>query len=339
MTTLVTIPNVTAYHLPTPTSDPLPLSTGELNLTVIPANPPSHPSSTLTLTVGGSSFPLLPNSPVQKVQAKDQHPSYIFAPVPADGGEPVGQVKLRVKDSANQGEWDATEALAHKLEEALKSNKVWNQTTLFVDDEYETGGAAKHTQKWGETIAGAVTAAGQALAERLGAYTDRHVARTNPEHPAPPSDLTKERASALELGSSRLADSVEEGAKNVGSYVHETAKSVGEKLPDSIAKSSESVKEEDKGQFRKLAEEGWEQVTIAAKGIAGAAITVGSAASQSAHRAVEHNFGKEAEGVAQDVGQTGANLGSAAVSAAKGTSVIMQGTNAASGAQAAKQGE
>ncbi|WWC58021.1 uncharacterized protein I303_100556 [Kwoniella dejecticola CBS 10117] len=339
MTTLVTIPNVTAYHLPTPTSDPLPLSTGELNLTLIPANPPTHPSSTITLNVGGSSFPLLPNSPVQKVQAKEQHPSYIFAPVPADGGAPVGQVKLRVKDSANQGEWDATESLATKFEEALKANKLWNETTLFVDDEFETGETAKHTQKWGETIAGAVTSAGQALAERLGAYTDRHVARTNPEHPAPPSDLTKERAEAINHGTSQLAESVEEGANKVGSYVHDAAKSVGEKLPDSIAKSSEPVKEEDKGQYRKMAEEGWEQITIAAKGIAGAAMTVGSAASQSAHRAVEHNFGKEAEGVAQDVGQTGANLGSTALSAGKATSVIMQGTNAAQGASAAKQGE
>ncbi|WWC85718.1 uncharacterized protein L201_000584 [Kwoniella dendrophila CBS 6074] len=337
MTTLVTVPHVTAYHIPSPGSEPLPLSSGELNLTVIPANPPTHPSSTLTLTVGGSSFPLLPNSPVQKVQAKEQHPSYIFAPVPADGGEPVGQVKLRVKDSANQGEWDATESLTKKFEEALKANKVWNETALFVDDEYETGERAKHNQRWGEFIAGAVTSAGSALAERLGAYTDRHVARTNPEHPAPPSDLTKERAEASVDLSNRIAESTESGANSVGSYIHDTAKSIGEKLPDSIAKKSEPIKEEDKSDFRKLAEDGWEQVTIAAKGIAGAATTVGTAVSQSAHRAVEHNFGKEAESVAQDVGQTGANLGSAAFSAGKATSVIMQGTNAAQGAQAAKQ--
>ncbi|WRT63619.1 uncharacterized protein IL334_000542 [Kwoniella shivajii] len=336
MTTLVTIPNVTAYHLPTPTSDPLPLSTGELNLTVIPANPPTHPSSTLTLTVGGSSFPLLPNSPLQKVQAKEQHPSYIFSPVAADGGEPVGQVKLRLKDSANQGEWDASEALTHRFEAALKEHKVWNETTLFVDDEFETGGVAKHTQRWGETIAGAVTSAGQALAERLGAYTDRHIAKTDPEHPAPPSDLTKERASALTDATHRLSESAESGANTVGSYVHDTAKSIGASLPDSIAKKSEPVKEEDKTEFRKLAEDGWEQITIAAKGIAGAATTVGTALSQSSHRAVEHNFGKEAEGVAQDVGQTGANIGSTALSGMKATSVIVQGGNAAAGASEAK---
>ena len=70
-------------------------------------------------------------------------------------------------------------------------------------------------------------------------------------------------------------------------------------MPDSIAKPAEPVKEEDKGDFRKMAEQGWQQATIAAKGIASAAVTVGTALSENAHKAVEHNFGKEAEGVAQ----------------------------------------
>ncbi|WVF66439.1 hypothetical protein IAT40_001179 [Kwoniella sp. CBS 6097] len=339
MTTLVTIPSTQAYHLPTPTSDPLPLSSGELNLTLIPANPPSHPHSTLTLTIGASSFPLLPTSPVQKVQAKDEHPAYVFSPVPADGGAPVGQVKIKVKDSANQGEWDATESLLKKFEHSLKAEKVWDETILFVNDEYETGGASKVAKPWGETIAGAVIGAGQALAERLNSYTDRHVHNTNPEHPAPPSDITKERASTINSATSDLADSAESGAQTVGTYIHDTGKSIGEKLPDSLAKKSEPVKEEDKSDFRKLAEGGWEQVTIAAKGVAEAATTVGGAISGSAHRAVEHNFGKEAEGVAQDVGQTGANFGSAALSGFKATSVVVQGSNAASGASKAQNGE
>jgi hypothetical protein len=40
---------------------------------------------------------------------------------------------------------------------------------------------------------------------------------------------------------------------------------------------------------------------------------------------------------APDVGQTGANLGQAALSATKATSVAVQGANVASGASAAKQ--
>jgi len=98
MTTLVDIPSCTALHIPTPTSQPLPLSSGDLTLTLIPANPPTHPSQTVTLTIGASSFPLLPNSPVQKIQSAKEHASYIFTPVPADGGAGIGRVKIVMKD-------------------------------------------------------------------------------------------------------------------------------------------------------------------------------------------------------------------------------------------------
>jgi hypothetical protein len=101
-----------------------------------------------------------------------------------------------------------------------------------------------------------------------------------------------------------------------------------------------------------LAEEGWTQATVAAKGLATAATTVAGAVSQSAHRAVEHNYGKEADGVAQgkylfswknladiysDLGQSGANIGSTALSATEVTSGIVQGVNASSGL-ASRQG-
>jgi len=92
------IPQCTAYHLPTPTSSPLPLASGDLVLSVLPANPPTHPSESLTLTIGSAAFPLLPNSPIQKIQSKDEHPSYIFAPVASDGGDSIGQVKITVND-------------------------------------------------------------------------------------------------------------------------------------------------------------------------------------------------------------------------------------------------
>lgn len=94
MTTLAEIPNVQALHLPTPGAQPVTLSSGTLILSVIPANPPSHPSQTIALTVGASSFPVLPNTPVQKVEAKEEHPRYAFSPLPADGGAAIGRVKI-----------------------------------------------------------------------------------------------------------------------------------------------------------------------------------------------------------------------------------------------------
>lgn len=98
MSTILTIPGCTALHNPTPGSQPLPLATGDLTLTVIPANPPTHPSETLTLSVGSAAFPLLPNHPVQRVKAKQEHPSYQFTPIPADGGMTVGTVRITMKD-------------------------------------------------------------------------------------------------------------------------------------------------------------------------------------------------------------------------------------------------
>ena len=98
MTTLVDIPSCSALHIPITGATPLPLSTADLTLTLIPGNPPTHPSQTLTLNIGSSSFPLLPNSPIQKVQSKQEHASYVFSPIPADGGAAIGQVKIVMKD-------------------------------------------------------------------------------------------------------------------------------------------------------------------------------------------------------------------------------------------------
>lgn len=97
MTTLVEISECRAFHLPGPGIDPLPLASGTLTLALIPANPPSHPSETIALSVGSSAFPVLPNTPVQKVEAKEEHPRYVFSPAPADGGAAVGRVKIALK--------------------------------------------------------------------------------------------------------------------------------------------------------------------------------------------------------------------------------------------------
>lgn len=97
MTTLVEIPDCRAFHLPGPDIDPLPLASGTLTLALIPANPPSHPSETVALSIGSSAFSVLPNTPVQKVESKEEHPRYVFSPAPADGGAAIGRVKIALK--------------------------------------------------------------------------------------------------------------------------------------------------------------------------------------------------------------------------------------------------
>ncbi|ORY25173.1 senescence-associated protein-domain-containing protein [Naematelia encephala] len=329
MTTLIAIPATRALHIPKPGAEPIPLSSGELVLTLIPANPPAHPSSTLTLSIGTASFPLLPNSPVQKTETNHEHSTYVFKPVPADGGAEIGQVRIFMKDSHSQGEWEATQALCAKFEATLKEHGVWEEKTLFVDDEYETAGQSDKT--WGETIASTVTGLGHALAERLGGYTDKHITETDPVHPPAPSGSVENAAASTRSATNTIAEVAESGALKVGELIHEGGKKAGAYLPDSIAKSAEPVAEADKSDYRKMAEGGWEQVTIAAKGIASATEEVATALSENAHRAVEHNFGKEAEGVAQNVGQAGANIGATTLSGLKATSAIVQGGNAASG--------
>ncbi|EIW67803.1 hypothetical protein TREMEDRAFT_69409 [Tremella mesenterica DSM 1558] len=329
MTTLAEIPSCKALHLPTPDATTLPLSMGELTLVLLPASPPARPSPTLTLTIGWSSWAILPITPVRKVQSQDEHPTYLFSPVPADGGSSVGQVKIVMKDSSSQREWEATQLLCTKLEDALKSQGVWDERILFVNDTDEDG-----QKGWGESLAGAVLSAGQAIAERLTTYTDKHVDETNPEHPPPPSQKVTDAAGTMKSATATVAEYASAGAEAVGSFIHEGGKKLGALLPDQLAKPAPPVSEQEKSGARKIAEEEWEQITVAAEGIAGATTTVGEAMSQNAHKAVEHNFGEEADKVAKDIGQAGANIGDAGLSAVKTTSIVMQGSNAASGAAA-----
>ncbi|ORX33593.1 hypothetical protein BD324DRAFT_643887 [Kockovaella imperatae] len=329
MTTIADIPAVTATHLPTPTSTPIDLGSGELSLTVLPPNPPTQPLQVLTLTVGSLSWPLLPNTPVRKIQALKEHAVYTFSPAPADGGAALGEVRLNMKSSASQGEWEATEALCAKFEDALKTKKVWDERVLFVNDEYEMAGK---TQKgWGETIASAVIGASKTATERLTAYTDKHVAATNPSHPAPPSQAVAEAARNANLKTQTWAEKAEVGALKVGNSIHEGGKKLGSHLPDSIAQAAKPVPDNEKTEFRHQAESAWEQAQIAAQGIASAAAGLATSVSENAHRAVDHNYGKEADSVAHDIGQTGANLGATGFQAHKATSVIIQGANLTTG--------
>lgn len=96
-----------------------------------------------------------------------------------------------------------------------------------------------------------------------------------------------------------LADNTEVGANALGQKIHDAGRAIGEKLPDGIARPSQPVNEADKSEFRKLAEETWSEVTVAAKGIAQGATTVGRSISENVHKAVEHNYGKQADNVAQ----------------------------------------
>jgi hypothetical protein len=48
-----------------------------------------------------------------------------------------------------------------------------------------------------------------------------------------------------------------------------------------------------------MAEGSWTQMAIAAKGVVGAAGVVVDAVSGNTHKAMEHNFGSEADGVAK----------------------------------------
>jgi hypothetical protein len=74
-------------------------------------------------------------------------------------------------DSSNQNEWEQTEALAKKFEDALKANGVWDERVLFVDDEWETTTTGPK-KGWGEALASNIMWAGDALAQKLGARTD-----------------------------------------------------------------------------------------------------------------------------------------------------------------------
>ena len=143
---------------------------------------------------------------------------------------------------------------------------------------------------------------GEILAIKQPRFIDlrsRHVVTTNPTHPAPPSEQVASAAANTNARTASISSSAETGASNVGNAIHEGGKKLGEALPDSITKPAEPVSEADKLDLRKMAEGGWEQVIIAAKGLANAAGTVAGSVSENTHKVVEHNFGKQADDVAQ----------------------------------------
>lgn len=99
MSSLVNIPGAIALHLPAKGAEPVPLANGDLNLTLLPAEPPKRPAETVTLSVGSSTFILAKNSPVQRIRSKNEHPSFVFTPAPPEGGQSIGQVRIDMSDS------------------------------------------------------------------------------------------------------------------------------------------------------------------------------------------------------------------------------------------------
>lgn len=98
MTTLLTLPGSTAYHLPAPGAPPVPLARGDLTLSLLPADPPRRAAEQLALSVGQTSFLLAPNSPVRKTKSNAQHASLIFTPAPPAEGQGIGTVRIDMKD-------------------------------------------------------------------------------------------------------------------------------------------------------------------------------------------------------------------------------------------------
>ncbi|WOO80184.1 uncharacterized protein LOC62_03G003695 [Vanrija pseudolonga] len=188
MSTLTTIKNATALHLPAPGATPVPLAHGDLHLNLLPAAPPERPTDTLIITVGASSFPLAPNSSVQRTRSKNEHPSFIFTPAPPAGGQSIGQVRIDMADSKSPEAWESTEEACKVLQAELKAHNQWEDKVLFVDDEYETGGPITGPKSgWGETIASSLWGFGSAISSRITGGPEPTLPTTAPAPIASPS--------------------------------------------------------------------------------------------------------------------------------------------------------
>jgi len=172
-----------------------------------------------------------------------------------------------------------------------------------------------------------VTGGASFIATKIASIADSHVGSTPAKVGTIPSRDTAGGAAAVRNMTARFDDNAHATAANAGLRVNEAGKDLAAQLPEGVQKLGEPTPEYQKGEFRKMADEGWEQATIAAKGIAGAVGMVGKSLSESTHRAIEHNLGKETDRVAQDIGQAGQNIGSAALSVGTAASTAVHGSN------------
>lgn len=333
MSTLITIHSVTAFHLPTKTSEPIPLANGDLVLTLVPSNPPATPTPTLTLTVGTTSFPISHDTPISATDTTSQHTAYIFTPTvplptPTSTSDvtsteiaSVGHVKLVFKNSMNPAEFDETEALARHFEGILKEQNVWRETDYYTDDDTQTVIGAAITGSFGATL----SSFGHSLARGITGFTDSHIeANPNLQHPAPPGETTKSMAATFQSSTATLAQYTHVAAEKLGEVVHDGAKYVGGMVKDLTQHQGTPVRQSEGGNHadveqgelggetatREVADT-WEEVKLDAPGAADGTTALGSSASSNIHRAVEHDFRSEADEGAKDIGQGGANIGTA----------------------------
>jgi hypothetical protein len=275
MSILITIQSVTAYHLPNKNSVPIPLAAGDLTLTVTEPNPPASTQQTLTLTVGNVSFPISDKTPVSATDTTSQHSAYIFTPAvpPTEPGAEaagMGLVKIVLKPSANQVQFDETEALARHFEQILKEHKAWHEWDYYDDDDTHLAITAK--------IGSTLSSIGHNLASRFSALTGSQAGGTaDPNHPAASSDGNKSLATTLQSSTATLAQythvaaekitgAVQEGAKFVEDtykeYTKEDERSTGPRSPPTTAAapSGDAVPQKPR--------EAWEDVNIGASGVA-----------------------------------------------------------------------
>lgn len=280
MTTLLTIPSVTAYHIPGKNVQPLTLAVGDLTLLKLPAQPPVHPQPTITLSIGSAaSFPLSPKTPVHKVDSNAQHASYVFEPLLPEathenGEKSYGRIKIVLKESTSVAEHEAAEKQAAEFVDMLKSNNLWKDMSYYdEEDEAED----KDLASYGASLAKQLSSYGSYLAGRLGALTDSHV-RDTPAGKSDPSQSTKDATSNVAASTATLASythsltetishAVQEGAKVVGGYVREAAHSVGadEGLKDDGSEVKRAVKET-VASAKQAGSDAWEEVSLAAVG-------------------------------------------------------------------------
>lgn len=226
MTSLITIPDTTALHLPARGVPPVPLAHGDLSLLLLPASDSSSKDS-LSITVGKSTFVLAPNSPVQRTRSNAEHPSFIFTPAPV-GGQSIGQVRIDVPDSTSPEAWERTNAACAALEAELKAHGVWESKTLFVDDEYETDGVVTGPKVgWGESIASAVLGGASSLVGKLtGKHEEPALPTAQPVGYHQPQDF---RSMATEsLKQATIA------AKGVGSAAYAVGSTLGQQAKSTI---------------------------------------------------------------------------------------------------------
>ncbi|KAJ9112075.1 hypothetical protein QFC22_006374 [Naganishia vaughanmartiniae] len=256
---LLTIPNISAYHLPSPTSEGIILAKGDLVISLLPAAPPEHPKPTLTLSVGGASFLIKEGTPVVKTDTNHEHASWLFAPalpdthaqsagdLGANGGElgtpaaaaatsvlapsKLGKIKLVPAESHSPASYDRQESFAAEFEKILKEHKCWKEVGYY-DLEDELALADPAGAGYGTTIADTLGYYGRVISNRLSGLTTTK-SGTSPSSPAPaaapviPSETTKSTAAQANNVTHTISEYTHTAGEALGHAVHDGAAYLG----------------------------------------------------------------------------------------------------------------